>query len=188
MTAEGYLEWERQQDGKHEFHAGDVFALAGGSPRHNFLAGAVIAELRTALRESPCAVLSSDQRVAAAPKKRYVYPDALVLCEAPTFEAGTSDVLTNPAVIVEVLSPGTETYDRGDKWAAYQALPSVTDYLLIAQDSVRVEQFQRSEVGWRYLALGQGGQLRLSNGASVSVDAIYDGAFALPAAPAPATR
>lgn len=182
MSPADYLAWERTQPTKHEFHLGEVFAMAGGSPRHNFLSGAMIAELRAALRGKSCHVLTSDQRIAAEQDRRYVYADAVVVCGQMKTEPGTSDVLANPRVIVEVLSRSTETYDRGEKWEAYQRLPSLTDYLLVAQTSVRVEHYQREADGsWRYRVLTAGYTVALANGATMALDAVYEDAFDLAA-------
>jgi Uma2 family endonuclease len=182
MSALEYLEWERKQTEKNEYHRGRVVAKAGGSPRHNALSAAAGAEIYAALRGMRCYVLSSHQRIAAEPGKRYVYADTVVVCGGVQMEPGTDDVLANPSVIVEVLSPSTEAYDRGQKWEAYQRLPSLTDYLLVSQTSPRIEQFQReTEASWRYRVLGPGDSITLANGASVPVDAIYEGAFELEA-------
>jgi len=180
MTAAEYLAWEREQPDKHEYHLGEIFAMAGGRPRHNFLSGAVMGELRAALRGRPCHVFSPNQQISAAQGERYVYADAVVACGGVRLEPGTTDVLANPMVIVEVLSPSTEKFDRGDKWNAYQRLESLTDYLLVAQSTARIEHYQRQSDGsWRYLLLESGGTVTLSNGASLSVDEIYAGAFEL---------
>lgn len=182
MTAEDYLAWERTQPTKHEFHLGEVFAMAGGSPRHNFLSGAMIAELRAALRGKGCHVLTSDQRISAEQDRRYVYADAVVVCGPMKTEPGTSDVLANPLMIVEVLSRSTEAYERGEKWEAYQRLASLTDYLLVAQTAVRVEHYQREADGsWRYRVMSAGDSVTLANGATVAIDAVYDMAFDLAA-------
>jgi Uma2 family endonuclease len=96
-------------------------------------------------------------------------------------EADTSDVLANPTVVVEVLSPSTEKYDRGAKWAAYQQLASLTDHLLVAQGAVRVEHYRReAPSAWQFRVLGAGETLTLASGAVVSVDAVYEGALDLP--------
>jgi Uma2 family endonuclease len=175
-----YLAWERTQPDKHEYHLGEVFAMAGGSPRHNFLANAVGAELRTTLRGKGCHVLSSDQRISARPEERYVYADTVVVCGKVELEAGTSDVLANPTMVVEVLSRSTAAYDRGEKWDAYQRLPSLTDYLLVSQTTKQIQHYQRQEDGsWRYCRLEGGDRVVLGNGAAISVDAIYEGAFEL---------
>jgi Uma2 family endonuclease len=182
MSAVEYLVWERMQSTKHEYHLGEVFAMAGGSPRHNFLTNAMGAELRAAVRRKGCHVLSSDQRISAKQDERYVYADAVVVCGALQTEPGTSDVLANPRVVVEVLSRSTEAYDRGEKWEAYQRLSSLTDYLLVAQTSVRIEHYLREADGsWRYRVLSAGGAMTLTNGATLSIDAIYEGALELSA-------
>jgi Uma2 family endonuclease len=182
MSAAEYLEWERKQTAKHEFHLGEVFAMAGGSPRHNFLSNAVGAELRAAVRGKHCHVLSPDQRISAKQGERYVYADAVAACGGVRMEPGTIDVLANPSVVVEVLSPSTETYDRGKKWEQYQRLVSLTDYLLVAQTSARVEHYRREADGsWRYRVLEAGDAITLANGATLPVDAIYEGAFDLDA-------
>lgn len=181
-SAAEYLAWERAQPAKHEYHLGEVFAMAWGSPRHNFLSSAVGAELRSALRGEDCHVLSSDQRISAKEGERYVYADAVVVCGGVRLEAGTNDVLANPRIIVEVLSRSTEAYDRGQKWDAYQRLPSLSDYLLVSQTAGQIEHYQRESDGsWRYRLLESGGVVTLSNGATLSIDAVYEGAFELAA-------
>lgn len=182
LAAGEYLAWEREQPDKHEYHRGEVFAMAGGSPRHNGLSSAVGAELRAALRGKGCHVLSSDQRIAAKPGERYVYADVVAVCGEVRMEPGTSDVLANPKIIVEVLSRSTEAYDRGDKWDAYQRLPSLSDYLLVSQTARQIEHYQREADGaWRYRLLEAGQVVTLSNGGGVAIDAVYEGAFALAA-------
>ena len=181
LTAGEYLAWEREQPGKHEFFHGEVFAMAGGTPRHNALCVSIGAELRAALRPRGCSVLSSDQRLAFPPEARYVYPDLTVICGPPAFQPGARDVITNPAILVEVLSGSTEEYDRGLKWAGYQRIASLTDYVLVAQSEARIEHYWRNADGtWTYRAVGPGEQLTLSGGGEFAVDAIYAGAFDLP--------
>ena len=182
MTRADYLEWEPRQSTKHELYRGEVFAMAGGSPRHNLLAAAMMGELRAALTSNPCHVLSSDQRIAARDGEHYVYSDAVVVCGNVRTEAGTRDVLSNPGVVVEVLSPSTESYDRGDKWQAYRQLASLSDYLLVSQAIPRIEHFQREADGsWHYRVFGAGERVVLSNGASIAVDGVYRGAFEIAA-------
>jgi Uma2 family endonuclease len=182
LTAGEYLAWERVQSEKHEYHRGEVFAMAGGSPRHNGLSNAMGAELRAALRGKGCHVLSSDQRISAKQGERYVYADAVAVCGEVRMEPGTSDVLANPKIVVEVLSRSTEAYDRGDKWDAYQRLPSLSDYLLVSQTARQIEHYQREEEGaWRYRLLEAGQVVTLSNGGRVAVDAVYETAFELAA-------
>lgn len=179
LTAEQYLAWEREQVDRHEFHLGEVFAMAGGSPRHNWISGNVQAALRSALADR-CFTFTSDQRVVFDAGKRYVYPDASTICGAIELAPGAADVLANPSILVEVLSDTTEAYDRGLKWEGYQRLASLTDYLLVAQKEVRVEHFRRAADGWFYTVHGPGGRVALSNGALIDVDVVYVRAFVLP--------
>jgi Uma2 family endonuclease len=180
MTAGGYLAWEREQVERHEFLRGDVFSMAGGTPRHNRLTAAMIVELGGALRGGPRQVTSTDQRIVAREGEHYVYADASVVCGRMELAKGTKDVLANPSIVVEVLSKSTEAYDRGLKWDGYQAIASVTDYLLVAQTEARIEHYRREANGeWRYRVVRAGGRVTLTNGAAFDVDAIYAGAFEL---------
>jgi len=150
------------------------------APRHNWIAGNVQSALKRAL-DDRCFTFTSDQRIMFDGETRYVYPDASVVCGQVMLQEGTTDVLVNPTILVEVLSDGTEQYDRGLKWEGYQQLASLTDYLLVAQHEIRVEQFQRTSDGrWFYRAYGPGERVPLSNGAQLDVDAIYTRAFELP--------
>ena len=178
MTADDYLAWERTQPEKHEFFQGEVFAMAGGSPRHNEISGNVIFALKAELRPRGCSVLTSDQRISFAARTRFVYPDVTVVCGPLELEA--NDVLLNPQILVEVLSSSTEQYDRGLKWEGYQRLASLTDYVLVSQAEPRIEHFQRASDGsWTYRAAGAGGRIVLSNGATLIVDEIFAGVFEL---------
>jgi Uma2 family endonuclease len=181
LAAAEYLVWEREQPVKHEFFDGEVFAMAGGTPRHNALGISIGAELRAALRSRGCSVLSSDQQLAFPPDARYVYPDVTVICGSPVFQPGTDDVITNPAILVEVLSSSTEEYDRGLKWTGYQRIASLTDYLLVAQAEARIEHYRRNADGsWTYRAAGPGERVVLTGGGQLAVDAVYAGVFDLP--------
>lgn len=180
MTAVQYLLWEAEQKERHEFFRGEVFAMAGGSPRHSALTAAVTIELGLALRGGNCRVLSADQRIASRANEHYVYADASVVCGPLELAPGTTDVLTNPSVIVEVLSRRTEAYDRGLKWESYRDLSSVRDYVLLSQTTPRVEHYRREASGeWHYRVVEAGGGVTLSNGASIAIDTIYSGVFQL---------
>jgi Uma2 family endonuclease len=182
LSATDYLAWEREQTSKHEFFHGEVFAMAGGSPRHNALGVSTGSELRAALRSRDCSVLSSDQRIAFPPGERYVYPDLAVVCGDPMFEEGTRDVITNPAILVEILSSSTEEYDRGAKWTGYQTIASLTDFLLVAQTEVRIEHYRRNLDGtWTYRSSGPGQRVALSDGVELAVDEVYADVLGLPA-------
>lgn len=143
-----YLALERLASYKSEYLHGEIFAMAGASYEHNLLVANVLGELRDALRRGPCRAVASDLRVQVAAAGMYTYPDVVVICEQPQFADATLDTLLNPSVIVEVLSPSTELYDRGEKFAHYQRLPSLTDYVLVAQDKMRVEHYVRRGTQW----------------------------------------
>jgi Uma2 family endonuclease len=179
LTVDEYLTWERVQPIRHEYFRGEVFAMAGGSVRHNALCASVIEALRSQLR-GRCAVMTSDQRV-ASDRERYVYPDVSVVSGPVVVAPGTSDVLVNPTVLVEVLSDSTEQYDRGLKWEGYQRIESLTDYVLVSQSELRIEQFRRDRSRtWLYQTAGSGERLTLSVGAVLDVDEMFAGALALP--------
>ncbi|MEO8703634.1 MAG: Uma2 family endonuclease [Kofleriaceae bacterium] len=180
LSAVEYLAWEREQPTKHEYFHGDVFAMAGGSPRHNLLCAEMLARLRETLRDA-CRVFTSDQRIGVE-TTRYVYPDVSAVCGSFVMQPGTSDVITNPSIIVEVLSASTEQYDRGLKWEGYQHLASLTDYVLVSQVAPRIELYQRDRSGgWTYRAFGPGERFVLTSGAELAVDTIYfPGVFDLP--------
>lgn len=180
MTASEYLAWERLQPERHEYYRGEVFLMAGGSPRHNAISAAIIRDLGVAARGSACRVLTSDQRIVARPGEHYVYADASLVCGPFELAEGTTDVLANPRAIFEVLSRSTEAYDRGDKWAAYRRLPSLSEYLLVSQAVPRIEHFQRQAKGWRYEVLEAGGRITLGEGFELEIDAIYDGVLDFP--------
>ncbi len=179
MTAVEYLAWEREQPERHHYLRGEIFAMAGGSARHNALGAAVIMELGIAFRGGPCRPFTSDQRVAIREGEHYVYPDVTVVGGRLEFAVGTKDTLVNPTVVVEVLSKSTEAYDRGAKWDDYRQLPSVTDYLLVSQASPRIEHFQRGDGEWHYRVAAAGGRVTLTSGAVLDVDAVFRGVFDL---------
>jgi Uma2 family endonuclease len=181
MRAEEYLAWEREQPTRHAFDSGDVFAMAGGSPRHNAICAAILRDLGAAVRGGDCRALTSDQRVGLRFRSKYVYPDVTVVCGRLALEEGTRDVVTNPRALFEVLSSSTEIHDRGDKWDGYRRLSSVHDYFLVAQRAVLVEHYQRQPDGsWRYTVVGAGESVTLESGARLDIDALYEGVFDLP--------
>lgn len=156
LTLEEYLEIERTTNEKYEYFHGRAFAMAGGSPNHNLISVSTSVELVTQLRGRPCRVYSSDQRIKVSATGLYTYSDVVVVCGDSEFDAEQRDTLLNPTLIVEVLSPSTEAYVRGDKFEQYRHLPSLQEYVLISQDRVRVERYERQSDGsWRYSAVVQ---------------------------------
>jgi len=154
--------------------------MAGGSMRHNALCARLIESLGAQLRDR-CVVLTSDQRVVAMNRGRYIYPDISVVCGPVVAELGTNDVLANPTMLVEVLSGTTEQYDRGLKWDGYQRIESLVDYVLVSQAAPRIEHFRRRDQTrtWLYQLAGAGERLVLSNDAVLDVDAIFAGMLEL---------
>ena len=144
FTPEEYLALEVQASYKSQYVAGEIYAMAGASRWHIRIVDNLTYALRKRLDDRPCDTFSSEMRVRAAESELYSYPDLSALCGEPRFDdADQSGTLLNPQVIFEVLSPSTEAFDRGDKFARYRKLPSLTDYVLVASEFMRVEHFVR---------------------------------------------
>ena len=148
LTPEEYLAFERKATTKHEYLNGQIVAMSGASFAHNFITVNIATSLNVQLMEGECRVATSDMRVKVTQIDSYFYPDVVVVCGAPRAEDDTFDTLLNPTLIVEVLSPSTEGYDRGEKFEHYQQIASLKDYILISQDEVHVEYYYRQENEW----------------------------------------
>ena len=148
LTPEEYLAFERKATTKHEYLNGQIVAMSGASFAHNFLTMNTANQLYNQLIGGECQVATSDMRVKVTQIDSYFYPDVVVVCGEPRAEDDTFDTLLNPTVVVEVLSPSTETYDRGEKFEHYQQIASLKEYVLISQDKIRVEHYRRQETGW----------------------------------------
>ena len=146
-----YLAIERAAKFKSEFFAGEMFAMAGASPAHVLITSNVNREIGTQLKGRPCRVYSSDLRVKVSATGLHTYPDVVVVCGDQQFDDEKRDTLLNPTLIVEVLSPTTEAYDRSDKFDHYRQMESVEEYVLIAQDRPRVEHYARQAGGRQWL-------------------------------------
>ena len=164
VTPEAYLAFERDSDTRHEYYAGIIVAMAGGTARHNRIAGSAYVSLYNQLRGRDCNVYPSDMRVKAMYTNMYSYPDVTVTCGDEQFEDSREDSLLNPVVIIEVLSPSTEKVDRGKKFQSYRTIPSLREYILIAQDEYHIERFVRyGENTWLLSeAIGQDTFIELS--------------------------
>lgn len=140
-----YLQRERQAEFKSEYLNGAVYAMAGASREHNQITTNWVVSLGAQLLDKPCGVYSSDMKVRTRTDKtsKFSYPDVVVTCGDEQFEDENGDVLLNPLVIIEILSTSTEAYDRGLKFFHYQLIPSLCEYLLVAQDYCRVEKYLR---------------------------------------------
>jgi Uma2 family endonuclease len=148
ITEEEYLRLERAADYKSEFAGGEIFAMSGGTPLHSLLATNWSGELRSKLRGRNCLVFNSDLRVRTQRTGSYFYPDVSVVCGQPKVIQSSSDILTTPNVIIEVLSPSTADYDRGKKFELYREIDSLQEYILVHADSVHVEHFARQPGSW----------------------------------------
>ena len=175
VTYEEYLRQEREELQKHQWIDGEVFAMAGGTPEHARLSLAIGAELRAALVGRPCNVYSSDLRVRSSATNMATYPDITVVCGPLEHDLEDGDAVTNPTLIVEVLSPTTERYDRGDKALHYRRIPSVREYVLVAQDTPRIEVFRRRDDGsWQFVEAGPGERVTFEIVAcTIAVDDVY---------------
>ena len=148
MTEAEYLAFDRVSKTKHELFNGEVYAMAGASERHNRIAGNAYGSLWGQITPNGCSIYASDMRV-RIPNGNYAYPDVSALCGSPDLLTDELDILLNPSVIIEILSSSTESFDRGNKFTAYRAIPSVMEYILIAQDHPHVEvRARQSDGSW----------------------------------------
>lgn len=148
-TPEEYLALERNAEFKSEYIDGQIVALAGAQEPHITISLNIHAELRARFRGGPCRAWANEMRVQIDGGRRYTYPDVVAVCATKTFIDGRRDTLMNPALIVEVLSPSTEAYDRGDKFLHYRSIETLQEYVLVAQDRPLVERFTRHGEFWR---------------------------------------
>ena len=149
---EDYLVAEREAvDQRHEYLDGEVFAMTGASWEHNLITANLLSELHARLKSRPCTVLSNDLRVRIETANAGTYPDVAVLCEEPAFYDNRRDTISNPTLLIEVLSPSSEGYDRGGKFACYRTLPSLKQYVLVAQDRIAVDVLTRAEADNRWV-------------------------------------
>jgi Uma2 family endonuclease len=187
-TPEEYLALDRAAECKSEYHAGEIFAMAGASEAHNIITGNTLTELHAQLKGRAARLFSSEMRVHISEAGWYVYPDASVVCGERRFADDRRDVLLNPVLIVEVVSPATEFWDRGSKFEAYRRLPSLEQYLLVDQNRLHVERYtRRPEGGWLLAdARGLAAVLHLSSiGCDLALADVYDGVSFEPAARVP---
>jgi Uma2 family endonuclease len=147
LTPAEYLAIERAAERKSEFFNGEMFAMAGASVEHNLIKDNSIAELSFKLKGGPCRTLSSDQRILVKKMGPYTYPDIVIVCGQIERDAMDRDSLTNPVAVIKITSPSTEHYDCGAKFRSYQQIPSLKEYILIAQDEPVCERLVRQSDG-----------------------------------------
>ncbi len=174
-TEEQYLDLEETAVEKSEYIDGEIRAMSGGSEPHATIPINIGGELRTALRGHGCRVMSADMKIWAA--NAFYYPDLSVVCGPSIYRNGNKHIITNPVVVVEVLSPGTEPKDRGEKFIRYQQIETLQSYLLVSQTEPRVELFERGENGhWDYILIaGLKNAIEVpSLGVTLALSEIYD--------------
>jgi len=170
-----YLVLERDSEVKHEFDGGDILAMSGGTARHSALAAKIVTAMEVT-RPPGCTVFTSDMRVRVVATGRATYPDVSMVCAPMEYdpEDAARTTITNPALLVEVLSVTTEKGDRGNKWMHYQRISSLQEYILVSQEA-RVEIFRRTPSGtWEYFEVREG-NVRLASGPALDLSVLYAG-------------
>lgn len=177
FTPEEYLLIDEGSPIKSEYYKGEIFSMSGGSMEHNQLVRNLTRLLGNALLDSPCQVFVADMRLQVVAHGLFTYPDVYVVCGPPSRMNGRSDTLIDATLVIEVLSPKTELYDRGEKFLLYQSLPSFREYLLVSQQEQKVEHHVRLQRrGWRSSSLGEGESLTLKSiGCVLAMTDIYLG-------------
>lgn len=175
MTTEEYLEWEAKQELRHEYIDGEILAMTGGSIPHNDIALNFYTVLRPHLRQRSCRFNVSDVKVQASKNSRYFYPDLVITCDSEDLKS--RDFIQHPKVIIEVLSPSTASYDRGDKFKYYRQILSLQEYVLVDSESKSVEVYRRGEGKmWFYYACYEGEVVMLESIEFESpIDVLYEG-------------
>ena len=147
-TVEEYFALEESSLEKHEYYKGEIFAMAGASINHNKIVRNALTAIDNYLKDKKCEIFPSDLKVHIEANSLYTYPDLSIVCEDVLFQEGHNDTITNPTVIIEVLSPSTMDYDRGGKFALYRALPTLKEYILISSTEYHFEKFVRQGDNW----------------------------------------
>lgn len=175
MTIAEYLEWEQQQELRHEYIGGEIVAMTGASMAHNTIAVNLSAELRMALRGGPCRVFGSDMKIQITPSGPFFYPDISVTCDEQESLLGYT--VSYPRLVIEILSPSTEAFDRGAKFRHYRRLAALHEYILIDSQETAVECYRRS-IGntlWEFESYGPGATVRFESlGLDLPIAFLYE--------------
>ena len=174
FTPEEYFEWEEQQEIRHEYFDGEVYAMTGGTINHSEIAINFGSLLKAHLRGGKCRLLNGDARVNIHNSNKYVYPDLSVTCNER--DRNKTKFISHPCLVAEVLSPNTEAYDRGDKFALYRLEPSLQDYVLISADKVAIDIYTKDERGkWDIINYRSGDLVELASiNFTFSIEQIYE--------------
>jgi Uma2 family endonuclease len=173
MTPEEYFAWEEQQLEKHELIEGKVYAMSGGSKNHSLISVRFITLFSNHLEGSGCEVVNSDLRVNIAGTNNYTYPDVSVTCDER--DKTTTQYITYPCLIIEVLSPSTESYDRGGKFRMYRKNPILQDYLLVSSTSIEIDLYHKKDTGeWLIINYQAGDTVELKSiNLSFPIEQVY---------------
>ncbi len=177
ISFEEYVKIEQETGMKHEFHNGEIYAMSGGTISHGVIAGNIFASLFVALsnKKSPCRPLNSEIKLKLKKGNKYVYPDSMVVCGELEGPEDGKDAITNPTVIVEVLSKSTEGYDRGDKFSFYRQIPTLKEYILIDQYKAYIDVYTKKSDLWKITSIkGLGESLFLESlDIEIPLEAVY---------------
>jgi Uma2 family endonuclease len=176
LTPEEYFAWEEQQEVKHEYFDGEVFAMTGGTVNHGRIGGRIFSLIDDHLIESDrCIALNSDVKIKIQASEKYVYPDASATCDER--DRQTTQFISHPSLIVEVLSPSTEAYDRGKKFKLYQRSIAFTEYVLVSAEEIEIEIFRKNDRGkWEVTNYVVGDVVELESiNLTFPIDRVYRG-------------
>jgi Uma2 family endonuclease len=175
ITPAEYFAWEEGQEVKHEYFDGEVFAMSGGTTNHSKIATNIITLIDNHLGDGDCQVFNSDARIKIQAAEKYVYPDVSVTCDER--DRLTPQFNSYPRMIVEVLSPRTEAYDRGKKFKLYQRSTSLVEYILVSAEEIEVEVFRKNERSkWEVTNYVAGDTIELESiGLTVAIERVYRG-------------
>ena len=175
LTPEEYFAWEEQQELKHEYFDGEVYAMSGGSRNHSEIAVKLTVLLGNHLDDSDCRVLNSDARIKIEASEKYTYPDVSVTCD--NRDGDTPQFISHPCLIVEVLSPSTEAYDRGDKFELYRHSDSLQEYALVSTDKIAIDLHRKDDNGeWKSIYYRGGDTVELrSISLTFPIEKVYRG-------------
>jgi Uma2 family endonuclease len=174
LTPEEYFAWEEQQLERHEYIDGQVYAMSGGTIDHGAITLNFGALLKSHMRGRGCKTLNSDCRVSIVGSTKYVYPDLSITCDER--DKATTQYITYPCLIIEVLSPGTEAYDRGNKFKMYRRNPSLQEYVLVSANEIEIELFRKTDKdNWQIINYQLGDFVELKSiDLSIPIEQIYE--------------
>jgi Uma2 family endonuclease len=184
LTPEEYFAWEEQQEVKHEYFDGEIFAMTGGTVNHGRIGGKIFSLIDDHLIESDrCIALNSDVKIKIQASEKYVYPDASATCDERVRKASryenrqTTQFISHPSLIVEVLSPSTEAYDRGKKFKLYQRSIALMEYVLVSAEEIEIEVFRKNDRGkWEVTNYVAGDAVELESiNLTFLIDRVYRG-------------